>query len=93
MTLKRVDDYIQGRQAASPEFAQAYDQAEIDLEIAVAVRQLRTNLGLSQRVFAELVGKPQSTIARIEAGAVTASNKTLADIAQKTHKQLRIQFV
>lgn len=93
MVLKRVDDYIQERQAVSPEFAQAYDQAEIDLEIAVAVKQLRDSLGLSQRAFADLIGKPQSTIARIEAGAVTASNKTLAEIAQKTHKQLRIQFV
>lgn len=93
MTLKRIDDYIQTRKATSSAFAQAYDQAEVDLEIAVAVKNLRDSLGLSQRAFAELIDKPQSTVARIEAGTVTASNKTLADIAQKTHKQLRIQFI
>ncbi|WP_143463783.1 helix-turn-helix domain-containing protein [Levilactobacillus enshiensis] len=93
MTLNRIDDYIQARKQASKDFARAYDQAEVDLEIAVAVKQLRESLGLSQRDFARLVDKPQSTIARIETGAVTATNKTLADIAAKTHHQLRIQFV
>ncbi|WP_203641554.1 helix-turn-helix domain-containing protein [Levilactobacillus andaensis] len=93
MTLNRIDDYIQERKKASAEFTRAYDQAGVDLEIAVAVKQLRESLGLSQREFAGLVGKPQSMIARIETGAVTATNKTLADIAAKTYHQLRIQFV
>lgn len=93
MTLKRIDDYIQARKTTSSTFAQAYDQAEVDLEIAVAVKNLWDSLGLSQRAFAKLIDNPQSTVARIEAGAVTASNKTLADIAQKMHKQLRIQFI
>ncbi len=93
MTLRKVDDLIAEKKQNSAKFAAAYEQAGVDLEIAIAVKQLRDSLDLSQRAFAELVGKPQSTIARIESGAVTASNQTLSEIAQRTHKQLRIQFI
>lgn len=56
------------------------------------VHDLRTNMGLSQREFASLIGKPQSTIARIENGSMNASTKILSEIAQATDQRLTIQF-
>ena len=42
--------------------------------------------------FANLIGKPQSTIARIENGSMNASTKILSEIAQATNQRLTIQF-
>lgn len=49
-------------------------------------------MGLTQREFAKLIGKPQSTVARIENGNVNTSTKMLSEIAQATKKRLIIQF-
>ncbi|WP_156656245.1 helix-turn-helix domain-containing protein, partial [Liquorilactobacillus mali] len=38
------------------------------------------------------IGKPQSTIARIENGSMNASTKVLSEIAQATNQRLTIQF-
>lgn len=57
------------------------------------VKGLRLELGLSQTEFAKRVGKPQSTIARIETGAVLPTIKLLREIATKVDKRLEISFV
>jgi transcriptional regulator with XRE-family HTH domain len=55
--------------------------------------KLRDAEGLTQRQLAEKVGKPQSTIARIENGNMNASFKVLNEIAASLGKKLEIQFV
>lgn len=60
---------------------------------ATLVRNLRLELGLSQTEFAKRVGKPQSTIARIETGAVLPTIKLLREIATMVGKRLEIEFV
>ena len=60
---------------------------------ATLVKNLRLELGLSQTEFAKRVGKPQSTIARIETGAVLPTIKLLREIATKVGKRLEIEFV
>lgn len=62
-------------------------------EVAVAMRALRQETGLSQHRFAKLVGKPQSTIIRIEAGTMNVSIKVLHDIATAAGKSLSVKFV
>ncbi|OJG66191.1 hypothetical protein RV09_GL001040 [Enterococcus moraviensis] len=54
--------------------------------------QLRKELGYTQRELAEKVGKPQSTIARIENGTVNVSFKVLYEIATKVGKELHVEF-
>lgn len=90
--MSKIDDYIARRSEKEPEFANLVEQANINLEVAVKVRDLREKLALSQREFATLVGKPQSTIARIENGSMNASTKILAEIAQATNRRLTISF-
>ena len=60
---------------------------------ATLVKNLRLELGLSQTEFAKRVGKPQSTIARIETEAVLPTIKLLREIATKVGKRLEISFV
>ncbi|NLR10489.1 MULTISPECIES: helix-turn-helix domain-containing protein [Lactobacillaceae] len=68
-------------------------QSVANPEVALAVRELRQSTGLSQHRFAKLVGKPQSTIIRIEAGSMNASVRVLRDIATAAGKELSIRFV
>lgn len=91
MTSK-IQEYIEQRSAADPEFAALARQAAFNLDVAVAVRNLRDEKHMTQRTFAKLVGKPQSTIARIETGEMNVSVNLLNEIAAATGKGLSIQF-
>ncbi|MCH5461411.1 helix-turn-helix transcriptional regulator [Lactobacillus sp. LC28-10] len=90
--MSKIDEYVAERSKNNPEFAKLVEQENINLEVAVKVRELRENMGMSQRDFASLVGKPQSTIARIENGSMNASTRLLSEIAQATNQRLTIQF-
>ncbi|BEI51710.1 XRE family transcriptional regulator [Lactiplantibacillus plantarum] len=90
--MSKIDKYVAERSKNNPDFAKLVEQENINLEVAVKVRNLRENMGMSQRAFASLIGKPQSTIARIENGSMNASTKVLSEIAQATNQRLTIQF-
>ena len=90
--MSKIGEYIAKRSAKNVTFANLVEQENINLEVAVKVRDLRERLTMSQREFATLVGKPQSTIARIENGSMNASTKMLAEIAQATNQHLTINF-
>ena len=90
--MSKIDEYVTERSKNNPDFAKLVEQENIKLEVAVKVRDLRENMGMSQRAFASLIGKPQSTIARIENGSMNASTKVLSEIAQATNQRLTIQF-
>ena len=62
------------------------------MQISVEVRNLREQFGMTQREFADLVGKPQSTIARIESGKMNVSFNVLNDIAIATKNKLIVSF-
>lgn len=90
--MSKIDAYVTERSKKNPDFAKLVEQENINLEVAVKVRDLRENMGMSQRAFASLIGKPQSTIARIENGSMNASTQVLSEIAQATNQRLTIQF-
>ena len=87
--MSKIDQYIAKR---SPEFAQEYQEENQQLQVAVEVRNLRDELGMSQREFAKLVSKPQSTIARIESGKMNVSINVLNEIADATNQKLTVKF-
>lgn len=80
--MRKLDAYVAERSKNNDEFTQIVEQENINLEVAVKVHELRENMGLSQREFASLIGKPQSTIARIENGSMNASTKMLSEISK-----------
>lgn len=90
--MSKLDEYVAKRSKSNPNFANLVEQEKINLEVSVKVRTLRESMGMSQRSFANLVGKPQSTIARIENGTMNVSTKVLSEIAQATNQRLTIQF-
>jgi transcriptional regulator with XRE-family HTH domain len=54
--------------------------------------KLREEEGLSQRELAKKVGKPQSTIARIENGSMNVTFNTLIEIVQALGKKMTISI-
>lgn len=91
--MSKIDEYVAERSKDNLDFAKLVEQENINLEVAVKVRDLRENMGMSKRSFASLIGKPQSTIARIENGSMNASTRVLSEIAQATNQRLTIQFM
>lgn len=90
--MTHIDEYIAERCAESAEFASAHALESERLDIAAALTDLRRELGMSQKQLAELAGKPQSTIARIENGTLNPSVGLLVEIAESAGKTLRVCF-
>lgn len=88
-----IGEYIKQKSAINHDFKRKVDEHNTRLAAAIAVQDLRDSLGLSQREFAELVHKPQSTIARIELGSTNVKMSTLREIGEQTNKKLVIKFV
>ena len=95
--MSKIDEYIAKRSKHSNNFAREYFAREYkeenqQMQVAVEVRNLRDKLGMSQREFAKLVGKPQSTITRIENGKMNVSINVLNEIADATNQKLTVKF-
>jgi predicted transcriptional regulator len=88
-----MDKLIKRKMAESDEFAKEYGKENERLRVAVALMELRESEGLTQRQLAEKVGKPQSTIARIENGNMNVSYGILNEIATGLGKKLEIRFI
>jgi len=91
--MSKIEKLIERKCKASEEFAKEYGKENDRLQVAVALMRLREAEGLTQRQLAERVGKPQSTIARIENGNMNVSYGVLSDIAASLGKRLDIRFL
>lgn len=74
------------------DFQEAYDNLEIEYEIALELMRTRVKLGLTQEEIALRMGTTQSVIARLESGKILPSVKTLANFAKATGKHLHFSF-
>jgi len=91
--MSKIDQLIEEKIAESDEFRREFAREGERLQVAVALMRLRESEGLTQRQLAEKVGKPQSTIARIENGSMNVSYGILNEIAAGLGKKLEIRFV
>lgn len=91
--MSKITDLIQADIKRNPHIESDYQQQSIKLDVAVAVMKLRESQKLTQRQFAEKVGKPQPVIARIENGNSNVTLNTLEELAKKSGKKLKISFV
>lgn len=87
-----IEEYAAKRCAKSKEFAEAYAADKEKLNIAVALTQLRDDMGLTQQQLADISGKPQSTIARIEKATTNPTVGLLAEIAASVGRTLEVRF-
>src|SRR5947207_2547571 len=74
-------DYIAERAARDPEFRQAREELRPRYEFQRALIQARLAAGLTQQQLADLLGKQQAAIARLESGAVQPKIDTIHQIA------------
>ncbi|GGN97714.1 helix-turn-helix domain-containing protein [Saccharibacillus kuerlensis] len=90
--MSMIDKLIEQKKKNKPEFEQEFRKEDNRLKAAVALMKLREENGLSQRELANRIGKPQSTIARIENGSMNVSVQLLDEIAAGMDKELIIHF-
>lgn len=91
--MTQLDNYIKNRSKDNPEFLSHYNNEVERLNVAVAIKELRSSLKMSQREFAKYIGKPQSTVGRIETGKMNVSFDVLNEIAHATETNLKIEFI
>ena len=81
---------IYDKYSSDPKVKKNLEKEGERLETAIALMKLREEEGLTQRELAMKVGKPQSTIARIESGSMNVTFDTLMDIVTALGKKMTI---
>lgn len=92
MTRKSWDD-VKRERGDSPARRRGYGRGDRSVRLAMEVRALREQRGLSQRELAERLGTTQSAVARLEAGHVSPSLPTLDKVADALGVELVVTLV
>lgn len=79
--MSKVQEYIKNRSENSTEFTQQIEIERKRLELAMKLTELRKSTGLTQKELSEKIGKPQSTISRIETGEMNPTVGLVIEIA------------
>lgn len=77
---------------ADPEFRRAFEEEYPYHDLSLEIGGLRADMDLTQTEFAQLVGMPQSTVARLESGRHNPSVRVLKQLARATGTELVIEF-
>ncbi|MEW6276772.1 MAG: helix-turn-helix transcriptional regulator [Bacillota bacterium] len=80
-------------QLKDPAFRQAWEESELNYQIARALIKLRLDLNLTQQELARKAGVPQSVIARLESGRHLPSLRSLEKIVKKLGLQVKLDLV
>ena len=89
MTLRQ---YLHG-EIKDPEFRRIYEQADIELRVALEITKAREAKKMSQRELAEALKTKQQTVSRIERGAQNVTIETLDKIARVLGRDLEVRFI
>jgi predicted transcriptional regulator len=87
------DEYKKHVRAIDPEAAKIIDETEMLSPIIAEMIIRRKELRLNQRELAERCGVPQSTIARMESGAVTPKLETLLKVCREMGLKLTVERI
>lgn len=79
--------------ANRPGFAEAYEAANEEFALIETLVAARARAKLSQSELADRLGTTQSSIARLEAGGVTPTLKTLRRYAAATGMRLKVELI
>lgn len=92
IAMDDVEKYLRTRSQKDPEFDSEYTQAKLNQQLGYAVWQLRTNMQLSVKDFATVIGQSEQDVTAMEDGSKELTVKELSDIAEKTDKKINFQF-
>ena len=84
--------YLRG-EMKDPEFRRLYEEADIELRVALEITKAREARQMSQRELAEALKTKQQTVSRIERGAQNVTIQTLDRIARVLGRGLQVRFV
>ncbi|MBO0481534.1 helix-turn-helix transcriptional regulator [Candidatus Enterococcus courvalinii] len=91
--MSRVDDYIQKKSLEDKDWKSSFEEEYNKLRMSAIMTELRESTGMNKSQFAELVGKPRTTIDRIEKGKMNPSTELMDEIATRAGKKLVIKIV
>ncbi len=91
--MSKIQEFIRDDIRKNPELKEQYEQVNLNLDASILVREMREDLGMTQKEFAKFVGKPQSTIGRIEAGSMNVSIGLINEIANAAHREVKLVLV
>ncbi|PTE35765.1 transcriptional regulator [Staphylococcus gallinarum] len=91
--MELISKLIQEDINNNSELEKLYKEQGEKLEFAIAIVNLRKDIGWSQVELAQKLKVPQTTIENIENGDVLPTMSLLRSIADVTEKELRILFV
>jgi len=86
-------EYRERRLQQDPELARAYEQENLEREIARQILRLRQAQGWTQAQLAEALGTKQSVVARLESGSHRPSLSTLEKICQVLGARLEVRLM
>lgn len=72
----------------SPEWAEAYAIAGVEVRLAMEMARARERLGMTQAALAKVLGTTQSAVARIEGAGQNVTLATLSRIAEALGAEL-----
>jgi len=86
-------DEVFARSENDPRWKAAYEEAAIEVRMAVQIAKARERAHLTQGQLAKAIGTTQSVISRIESADQNLTIATLSKIAGALNRHLQIQFV
>jgi ribosome-binding protein aMBF1 (putative translation factor) len=75
-----------------PKFKKAYEESELEYQIARAVIKARIEKGYTQQQLADKLHTKQSVISRLESAKTTPSISFLKRLAEVLNASLQVQF-
>jgi transcriptional regulator with XRE-family HTH domain len=76
-----------------PEFRRLYEEADIELRVALEITKAREAKNMTQEELAEALKTKQQTVSRIERGAQNVTIETLDRIAKALGRHLQVRLV
>lgn len=90
--MKTLKQYKK-EQMKNPEFAQAYEQIQPEMNIIRAVVDARLSRNMTQKQLAEATGIAQGEISKLENGTRNPSVKLLQRLADGLDMKLNVSFL
>jgi len=84
--------YLHG-EMKDPEFRRFYEEADIELRVALEITKAREAEKMTQGDLANAIKTKQQTVSRIERGAQNVTIETLDRIAKALGRDLQVRFV
>lgn len=85
-------DEVFAKSEKDPKWAAVYEQADLEVRLAMQIVKARERAHLNQEQLAEAIGTTQSAVSRIEQGGQNLTIATLQKIAKAVHGRVVVEL-